>query len=126
VTRIGEALDPNTRTMRTEVHLDNADGLLRSGMSGTATLLLEERYDVLTVPATALVRRGNKVEVFHIAGASGEPPVGVAERAEIDLGLDDGRRVEVRGGLSGKELVIVKGNGVVRAGEKAVTVPARK
>ena len=38
ITRIASALDPATRTMRAEVHLDNREGLLRPGMFGTAVV----------------------------------------------------------------------------------------
>jgi RND family efflux transporter MFP subunit len=123
ITRRASALDPATRTMRTEVHLDNAEEHLWPGMYGTATVLLEDRY-ALTIPASALVRRGSRTYVYHIADVSGDPPRGVVREAELQLGLDDGKRVEVRSGLSGKELLILKGNGVVRPGEQALAVPA--
>jgi RND family efflux transporter MFP subunit len=122
ITRIASALDPATRTMRAEVHLDNRDGVLRPGMFGTALVTLDQRDSALTVPSTALVRRGDKVEVFYVADPSGDPPRGVARRLEVELGLDDGKRVEIRSGLSGKELVIAKGNGVVREGDSVVAV----
>jgi hypothetical protein len=37
-------------------------------------------------------------------------------------GLDDGRRVEIRSGLSGTELIIAKGNGIVREGDTVIAV----
>jgi HlyD family secretion protein len=91
-------------------------------MYGTALVTLDQRDSALTVPSTALVRRGDKVEVFYVADPSGDPPRGVARRLEVELGLDDGRRVEIRSGLSGKELIIAKGNGVVREGDTVVAV----
>jgi HlyD family secretion protein len=127
ITRMAEALDPNTRTMRAEVHLDNKDGRLRPGMYGVASLLLEEHYGALTIPATALVRRGDQLIVFQVADVSGDPPRGVVQAVEgLVLGLDDGRRVEVCRGLTGKELLIARGNGVVRDGETVIAVPARE
>lgn len=125
ISRIATALDPVTRTMRAEGLLHNAAGHLRPGMYGTAFVLLDERYDVMTIPATALVRRGGKTEVFYVADVTGDPPRGVVRRAEVELGMDDGRRVEVRRGLTGNEHVIAKGNGVIREGETVLTVPAR-
>ncbi|HLJ95173.1 MAG TPA: efflux RND transporter periplasmic adaptor subunit [Gemmataceae bacterium] len=122
ITRIASALDPTTRTMRAEVHLDNRVGVLRPGMYGTALITLDQRDSALTVPSTALVRRGDKVEVFYVADPSGDPPRGVARRIEVELGLDDGKRVEIRSGLTGKELIIAKGNGVVREGDAVVAV----
>lgn len=126
VCRISSALDPATRTMRAEVHLPNLKGHLRPSMQGTATILLEERYNVLSVPSTALVRNRQHVEVFIVADLQGNPPRGVVRRIPVELGLDDGKRVEVRKGLSGSERVIVKGNGVVRAGDMVIAVPLRE
>jgi RND family efflux transporter MFP subunit len=122
ITRVASALDPTTRTMRSEVHLDNRDGILRPGMYGSALVTLDQRDSALTVPSTALVRRGDKVELFCIADPSGDPPRGVARRIEVEIGFDDGKRVEIRSGLSGNELVIAKGNGVVREGDAVVAI----
>src|SRR5262249_10855051 len=125
ITRLASALDPQTRTIRAEVHLDNKGGHLRPGMYGTATVLLEERDYALTVPSTALVRRGNKVQLFYVDNPRGDPPCGVVRRLEVELGLDDGRRVEIRSPqLTGKEQIIAKGNGVVREGDTVIAVPA--
>lgn len=126
ISRMGASLDPTTRTMRAEVHLDNPDGYLRPGMYGIARVLLEERYKVLTVPSTALVRRNSKAELFHVEGASGEPPKGVARCVEVDLGVDDGARVQVRSGLTGQELIIAKGSGVIREGDRVIAIPLRQ
>jgi RND family efflux transporter MFP subunit len=126
VARMAKALDPVTRTMRAEVELDNPyPHRLQPGMFGTATVLLEQRYNVLTVPATALVRRGDKMVVYHVAHAQGEPLKGELERLEVELGLDDGRQVEVRKGLGGSELIVLRGNGVLRGEDKVVAVPER-
>jgi RND family efflux transporter MFP subunit len=120
------ALDPTTRTMRAEVHLDNRDGLLKPQMTGTATVTLAERSGY-TVPSSALVRLGDKIVVFHVADISGDPPVGVTARLEVQLGLDDGERAEVvRPELTGREQIIVKGNGVVQTGQRVIAVPVRK
>jgi RND family efflux transporter MFP subunit len=125
VTRMARALDPVTRTMRVEVELENAQGHLKPYMFGTASLLLENRYDALTIPATALVRRGDRVEVFVVADATGDPPRGVLHRVEVELGLDDGKQVEVRLGLKGGELVVLRGNGVMRSEDRVIAVPER-
>lgn len=123
VTRVNAAVDPATRTLRTEIMMPS-DGYLRPGMYGTATVLVDERYEVLTLPSTALARRGAKVEVMVINDPTSDPLQGRIVRKEVDVGLDDGLRVEIRGGLTGKELVIAKGNAIFREGDKvqAVTV----
>jgi RND family efflux transporter MFP subunit len=130
ITRTASALDPATRTMRAEVHLDNKAGSflgpLRHGMYGTATVVLEEGKNVLTIPSTALTKRGPRINVFYVGDLTGTPPHGVVKRAEVVLGLDNGERVEVRNGLNGNELIIVKSNGVLRDGDKVVPVRYRE
>ncbi len=129
IKRMAQALDPNTRTMRAEVHLKNPEGNLRPGMFGRATILLEKRYNVLTLPATALVRRAGHIEVYYVAEMTGDPARGVLRRAEVDLGLDDGKTVEIKirpgSGLNGDELILAKGNGVLRIGDAVVPVSTK-
>ena len=79
ITRTAQALDPATRTMRAEVHLPNPKGELKPGMQGTATVLLEERSDVLTLPSSALVRRQNLTGVFVIGDLKSNPPRGTVK-----------------------------------------------
>jgi RND family efflux transporter MFP subunit len=132
LTRMASALDPVTRTMRVEVHLENKAGdvlyPLKPGMHGTATVWLDEgtapagKTTVVTVPSAALMRRGSKVYVFCVANVQGAQRRGVLKRVEVQLGLDDGKRVEIHGGLSGQELVIAKGNGVLRDGDTVIAV----
>ncbi len=127
VTRTGKSLDPVTRTMRTEIELDNPNGYLEPGMYGTALLMLEEHYDVLTIPASAVVRRAEgKVEVCLVAESQGEPLTGVLLRKEVELGLDNGQVVEILRGLTGNELVVLHGNGVLREEDRVIAVPERR
>jgi RND family efflux transporter MFP subunit len=129
VTLTATAIDPVTRTMRTEVHLDQGQdskvAFLRPQMTGTATVVLAERK-AMTVPSSALVRVGSRVEVYYVGELSGDPPRGVVKNAEVQLGIDDGKRVEIRSErLTGRELIIVKGSGVIHVGDQVIPVPAR-
>ena len=129
VTLMSSALDPVTRTMRTEVHLDNKvgdkTGILRPQMSGTAHVTLAAR-DALTVPSSALVRAGDKLEIYIVADPVGDPAKGTVKRVEVQTGLDDGLRVEIRGdNLTGRELVISRGAGVLRIGDQVIAIPSR-
>jgi RND family efflux transporter MFP subunit len=125
VTYTAAALDPTTRTMRAEILVPNPAGLLKAQMTGTAHVVLEERKDVFTVPSSALVRADGKTYLYHIADAKGDGQRGVVRHAVVEAGLDDGGVLEIRGGLTGREQIITKGNGVVREGDFAIAVPAR-
>src|SRR5262249_29977277 len=129
VTTTSASLDPVTRTMRTEIHLDNKAGdkagYLKPQMSGTAKVVLAERK-AMTVPSSALVRSGSRMEIYVVGDATGDPLRGVVKRMEVQLGLDDGVYTEIRSErLTGRELVIRRGAGVVRPDEEAIAVPFR-
>jgi RND family efflux transporter MFP subunit len=127
ITRMARSLDPVTRTMRAEVELNNDKGYLRPGMYGTASVRMEERY-VLQVPKTALIRRPDgKVAVFIVADPAGDPVTGKLKAVEIELGIDNDRMAEVRGTtLTGGELVVKRGNGVLREDDRVIAVPSER
>ncbi len=119
------ALDPITRTMRCEIHVPNKAEYLKPQMTGSATVLLAERKGMV-LPSTALVRNGSKMEVYYVADPTGNPPKGIVKRVEVQLGLDDGQRVEIiSSSLTGREQIIRKGSGILRAGDYAIAVPTQ-
>ena len=96
-------------------------------MTGTAHVTLPLR-DAYRVPSSALVRTGDKIEIYIVADAAAETGKGIVKRLEVQTGFDDGLRVEIRNeldALTGRELIIVRGAGVLRAGDKVVAVPVR-
>lgn len=108
VTRFATALDPATRTMKTEIQIANRDHSLRPGMYGNVTMVLEKRTNVLTVPATSLSIEGNKKFVYTVVNHK-------AKKVAVSTGFDDGSRVEIPQGLTGGEEVIVT-KGVITEG----------
>jgi RND family efflux transporter MFP subunit len=102
VTRTTWALDPKSRTLRTESDIQNPGGELRPGLYAYATVVVEEHPDVLTVPSTAVVTE--KETSYCVAVEDGK-----ARRVPVRLGLSDGARTEVVSGLDGGE-ALVKAN----------------
>jgi RND family efflux transporter MFP subunit len=109
VTRYSTALNPKTRTMKTEIDFPNADHALRPGMYGVATLELEKHEGALTLPATALLVEKDAALVYIVVD-------GKAKRSLVRTGLNDGIVVEILEGLTGVESVIVAGKGSVTEG----------
>jgi membrane fusion protein, multidrug efflux system len=110
VTRFANALNPGTRTMRTEIDIPNPDQLLRPGMYGNITLSLDIIKDAVTVPAHAITVEKNNKYVYKVND-------GKVEKVRIETGIDDGIRVQVVKGLTGGEDIIVKGNNTVSDGD---------
>ena len=99
------------KLMRTEVDLPNPDNLLRDGMYGTATIEVEPPSQNLRIPSTCLIEQTGQGQ-----GAVYVVRDGKAHRQPVQVGLDDGREVEIVGGLTPEDQVIVRYNGTIADG----------
>ena len=68
-----------------------------SGMNATATIILSTTNDVLTIPADALVERGN--ETFVYTGFDEESET-LLDPVAVTVGNSDGENVEILSGLA--------------------------
>ncbi len=64
VGNISKMLDPNTRTAKVRIELNNSGGLLRPGMFATARFISRGQQDRMAVPSSALLRLHDKDWVF--------------------------------------------------------------
>ena len=112
VARTSWTLDAATRTLRTEIDVANASGELRPGMYVYATILLERHDDVLVVPLNAVRITDGKAACFAIEE-------GRLVKKTIELGLSDGKDVEVTSGLTGDEVVVENARGDLKEGRSA-------
>lgn len=101
VSRNSEVIDPSTRTLLTEVDIDNPAGQLMPGAYAEVHLKLPSQSAALLLPVTALVFRaeGLQVAVVHDGNR--------AELVHITLGRDFGTEVEVTSGITERDQVIV-------------------
>ncbi|GAC1648773.1 MAG: efflux RND transporter periplasmic adaptor subunit [Gemmatimonadaceae bacterium] len=61
---ISKVLDPNTRTAKVRIELDNRAGIMRQGMFATVTLVASVRREQMVLPASALLRLHDADWVF--------------------------------------------------------------
>jgi RND family efflux transporter MFP subunit len=102
VTRFAHALDPATKTMLTEIEMANPDGALRPGAYASVQLQVERKQRALLVPVQALLIEKSGPSVFTVAGAK-------AKKTPVQTGFNDGAHVEITGGLSPGQPVILLG-----------------
>lgn len=115
VTRYADSEDQSTRTMRTEVDVPNTEGLLKNGMYGRVTIILQESTEGWTVPSTAIVGKveNGEGEIYIIKN-------GLAHKHHVKVGADNGTSIEVLSGLDANSTVVIRYNGAI--GDK---VPVR-
>src|SRR5262249_52822 len=80
--RVASALDTATRTLRTEIELDNSAGQLAPGMYSYVSLLVAERKDALVIPLAAVLSEQGKSYCLTVAdGRIARTPIEVGLRA---------------------------------------------
>jgi RND family efflux transporter MFP subunit len=111
VARFSADVREDTRTMHTEVDVPNPNRVLVPGMYAEATLVLEKKNNVLTVPLQAVNHSGGQTTVYVVDGA------GSIEDRDVTLGLQTSDAVEVVSGLSENELVVVSDRSGLKRGQ---------
>jgi len=112
VARFSVDVQEDTRTMHTEVDVPNPGRLLIPGMYAEATLTLEAKDNVLSVPVQAVSHAGEQSTVYAVTAG------GKVEDRVITLGLETSTEAEVVTGLQEGELVIVSDRSGLRPGEE--------
>jgi RND family efflux transporter MFP subunit len=101
VTRTANSLDPNTRTLKTQVDVPNPKGELLPGMYLEVKFIFDRQTAPVIIPTAAIIVR------------TGAPRVATVDEhdqvryCEVKLGRDFGEQVEVLSGLQSGQRVIV-------------------
>ena len=125
VSRVGRTVSPESGAFIIEALIDNPQGELRGGMFVNAYITVREAADAVTVPRTAVVRRGGQAVVFLFEPANdgeADESHGTARMAEVEPGIEQDGMIELRGGLGAWEQrdeleVIVRGNAFLEDGQ---------
>ncbi len=101
VARNSTTIDPATRTLLTEVDIDNASGSLLPGAYAEVHLKLPAATPAFIVPVSALIFRAAGLEVAVVRDGNR------AALVHITQGRDFGNEVEVTSGIGENDLIIV-------------------
>jgi membrane fusion protein (multidrug efflux system) len=112
VESIDTRVDPVSRTLTVRALIPNAEARIRPGMFLTVTLLRDD-VRALVIPETAIVPERSRRFVFVVG------PDDTVERREVKTGRRSPGLVEVTGGLSAGDLVVVEGTQKVIPGRAA-------
>jgi len=112
VARFSVDVREDTRTMHTEVDVQNRDRVLISGIYAEATLTLEHKEDIPSIPLQAVNHEADKTTVFVVnAGHQ-------IEDRPVSLGLQTSSDAEVVSGLNAGEQVVISDRSGLKPGEK--------
>lgn len=116
ITRVSLGANPDTKLFRVEAVLDNADRLLRPGLTVTVDAVVDRVGPVTVMPRLAIlgdesVFPGSKHDVFAIND-------GVARRVTVEVGQVEDELVEVVSGVADGDKVVVFGANRLKDGAK--------
>jgi HlyD family secretion protein len=95
----------NVTTFEVRVSIDNPGGELKTTMTANAEIILEEHYNVLTVPEAAMIYDKDKkayVEVVDPKAKDGK------RKISITAGISNGSKTEVLSGLKENDQVVLQ------------------
>jgi RND family efflux transporter MFP subunit len=101
VSRFSDRLQSDTRTMETEVDVDNSRGDLAPGMFAEAVVTLDRHDGALAIPVQAVAGAEDKATLLVV------DPQNQLVQKEVRLGLETADRREVLSGLNDGDLVVV-------------------
>ncbi len=110
VTRFANSLDLATRTMMTEIDIDNRSHRLYPRMYAHVTLDLARNPNAIRLPVGALGGSGAGSFVLVVKD-------GRLVKTRVSTGINDGRYVEITSGLRGSELVVADLSPALNAGD---------
>lgn len=114
LSELGTRIDQLSRTLPVRAVIANPDGRLRPGQFMSVSLTLQQRQ-ALVIPEQAVIVRGDESYVFVARD-------GKARRLPVDLGARMPGLVEVSGGLSHEDRVVVAGQDRLSSGERIQVV----
>lgn len=113
IVRYSDNIDLETRTMHTEVNVENSNYEIVPGMYATVELPLHAVQGVLTVPLEAVQVSGENHGQVTVVGSDNR-----LERRDVTLGIESATEVEIVAGLSENERVIYGEQLQYRPGER--------
>jgi membrane fusion protein (multidrug efflux system) len=116
---ISELADPQTRSTRVEILLENKERLLRSGQIVQVSLTRRILKDAILIPLLAVIPMEEGKSVYVVNSTE-------AKRYEVELGVIKGDRVQVLSGLKPGDRLIVSGHRFVAPGQTVQIVSEKK
>jgi RND family efflux transporter MFP subunit len=101
IARTAESIDPNTRTLLTEVDVSNKDGGLLPGSFGEVHFAVGSNVNKVTVPVNAMLFRA---EGPRLAVVDGNHKI---QLRPINIGRDYGTSLEILGGVSTEDSIVI-------------------
>ena len=117
VARISPVVDPATGTFKISVEVTDPTRRLKPGMFGRINIVYDMHAQALQIPRSAIVDEAGETSVFIVEDDK-------AVRRPITTGYANSGHMEILGGLTGSEKIVVVGQAGLRNGSKVSIINA--
>lgn len=117
VARTAEAIDPNTRTLLTEVDVPNRSGRLLPGSFGEVHFAVGSNVNKVTIPVNAMLFRSEGPRLAIVG------PDNKIQLRPISIGKDYGTTLEVLAGVSTQDQVVINPSDSLEEGQVVNLAP---
>ncbi len=111
VLRTAGALDPQSKTLLTEVQVPNANGELAAGMYAQVKFALNQSAPNILLPSNTLIIRQDGPQVAAVTDSA-------VQLRKVKLGRDLGTQIEILGGVNDNDMIISNPTDAMRDGLK--------
>jgi len=118
IARTAEAIDPNTRTLLTEVDVPNKDERLLPGSFGEVHFAVGSNVNKVTVPVNAMLFRAQGAQLAVVG------PGNKVQLRAISIGKDYGTTLEILDGVTIHDQVIINPPDSLEEGQQVNVAPA--
>ena len=100
-----------------KIELDNADGIIKSGMMAEVSFTAEKAEDTIVLPRNSVITKEDETYVYVVKD-------GVAKKVPVELGIEAADTIEITKGLKDGDDVVTKGQTYISDGEEVNVVNA--
>ncbi|SMP57275.1 efflux RND transporter periplasmic adaptor subunit [Anoxynatronum buryatiense] len=117
VAHVSPAANSSTLLYPVEVHLNQADNLVKPGMFASLKLVVETRENTVSVPLNAVIEKSGEKFVYIVDEDQ------IARQIMVETGISNDSHIEITKGVTTGDLVVVKGHTFLSHGS-AVSIAA--
>ena len=118
ISEISPTIDLTSRTMEVRVNVRDTSNKLKPGMFAKVRVITERKNNIVKIPAAAVISRFGEQYVYVVEKDEENPEINLAKKRIITAGILIDGVIEIAGGLSPNEEVIVRGQTLLDDGSR--------
>ncbi|MEO7166499.1 MAG: efflux RND transporter periplasmic adaptor subunit [Chthoniobacterales bacterium] len=109
IVRLGDVVEPESRTLEARIETSNTDGRLKPGMFADVSITTTVLENALVIPDKSLETDGENQIVFVSLGENR------FEKRVVELGLEAEGRTQILGGIKAGEKIVTEGGFILKS-----------